>query len=314
MSQTSDLAISVEKLSHRYGTRSALNAIDFSVKAGETFALLGPNGGGKSTLFRVLTTTLIPSSGAAAIFGLDVVAQVSAIRARMGVVFQHPSLDKKLKVTENLRHQGHLYGMSGSQLEDKMHDLLSRLGIKDRAKEVVEKLSGGLQRRVELAKSLLHSPDLLIMDEPTTGLDPVARLDFWDLLERIKTERSLTVLFTTHFMEEADRSDRLAILDKGNLVATGTPNELKEKVGGDVISIGAKDAASLCQKIRDTFSVEAALVDGLVRIERPKGHEFVPALIEAFPGQIETVTLGKPTLEDVFIHLTGHRLTSDIGT
>lgn len=310
MSNISGPILSIEKLSHKYGDRLALDGIEFSVDRGETFALLGPNGGGKTTLFRVLATMLVPSAGRASILEMDVTSEALSIRSSMGVVFQHPSLDKKLTVQENLHHQGHLYGMSSASLEDQIGELLSHFGLVDRSGETVENLSGGLQRRVELAKSLLHSPQILLMDEPTTGLDPAARLDFWNFLDQVKASRELTILFTTHFMEEADRSDRLAILDVGQLVAVGSPTDLKGQVGGDVISIGTADPEDLGTKIQGKFEVEATVIDGQIRIELPNGHEFIPALIEAYPGLIETVTLGKPTLEDVFIQLTGHRLST----
>ncbi|MBI2194877.1 MAG: ATP-binding cassette domain-containing protein [Planctomycetes bacterium] len=310
MNNPVDDVIQVEALSLSYGERVALDRVSFSVRGGETFSLLGPNGGGKTTLFRILSTSLIPSSGAARILGFDVVRDDADIRRRMGVVFQSPSLDLKLTVIENLRHQGHLYGLKGRALAGRIDALLGEFGLRERAAERVEKLSGGLKRRVELAKGMLHHPDVLLMDEPTTGLDPVGRLDFWDYLGRVQSQRKVTILLTTHFMEEAEKSDRLGILDGGKLVGMGTPAELKAQVGGDVISVGCKEPEALRSQILEKFGVEAVLMDRLVRIERPRGHEFIPSLIEAFPGQVVAVTYGKPTLEDVFIHLTGRRLAA----
>jgi ABC-2 type transport system ATP-binding protein len=287
----------VEALTHRYGERTALAGVSFSVRRGELFGLLGPNGGGKTTLFRILCTLTTPTEG-------RVLMEGGAIdRRRIGVVFQSPSLDKKLTVRENLIHQGHIYGLHSAALRSRIGELLARFGLSDRANDFVEKLSGGLRRRVELAKGLLYQPELLLLDEPSTGLDPLARRELGDYLE----ELCFTALLTTHTMEEADRCDRLAILDRGRLVALDTPQALKERVGGDVISVGSAKPATLREQIEKRFRVKVGVVDHMLRIERPRGHEFVPDLVEAFPGEIDSVSVGKPTLEDVFIHLTGHR-------
>ena len=297
----SDSLLVVESLTHRYGERTALDNVSFEVARAEIFGLLGPNGGGKTTLFRILCTLMQPTSGRALMDGGPI------DRRRIGVVFQSPSLDKKLTVVENIRHQGHLYGLSGAPLAARMTELLERFGLADRAHDLVEKLSGGLRRRVELAKGLLHRPELLLLDEPSTGLDPLARRELSDYLETLRKNDGVTVLLTTHLMEEADRCDRLALLDRGKLVALDRPAALKERVGGDVISIVAREPEQLREKIQKQFGVEAGLVDRTLRIERPRAHEFIPELVEAFPGAIDSVSVGKPTLEDAFIHLTGHR-------
>lgn len=299
--------VAVEKLTHRYGERTALNGVSFSVGKGEMFGLLGPNGGGKTTLFRILSTLVAPKEGSVHLFDLDQVVDRTKIRRRLGVVFQSPSLDKKLTVAENLRHQGHLYNLRGAALQQRMDEMLARFGLADRARELVEKLSGGLRRRVEIAKSLLHRPELLLLDEPSTGLDPRVRRELGDLLDELRRKDGVTILLTTHIMEEADRCDRLAILDRGNIVALDTPNVLKQQIGGDVVTVETKQPESLSQQIRDKFSLETGVVDGSVRIERKNGHQFIAELVEAFPGQIDAVSVHKPTLEDVFVHLTGHR-------
>jgi ABC-2 type transport system ATP-binding protein len=301
------LPVAVESLTHRYGERTALNGISFTVNPGEIFGLLGPNGGGKTTLFRILSTLMRPSAGGVRVFGHDVVRERNAVRRRIGVVFQAPSLDRKLTVRENLRHQGHIFGLHGHDLRQRIDELLARLQIADRADERTEKLSGGLRRRVEIARGLLHRPELLLLDEPSTGLDPRVRREVGDYLEELRKQDGVTVLVTTHIMEEAERCDRLAILDHGNLVALDTPAALKDKVGGDVVTVGSRDPAKLAGLIEQRFRVKPSVVDQSLRIEWPRGHEFVPALIEAFPGEIDSVAVGKPTLEDVFIHLTGHR-------
>lgn len=285
--------------------RAALDSVSFTVSRGEIFGLLGPNGGGKTTLFRILATLMEPSSGSARIFGLDVVSEPDAVRRKIGVVFQAPSLDKKLTAIENLLHQGHLYGLRGAALRERGREMLARVGMAERSKEYVENLSGGMQRRVEVAKGLLHRPDILLLDEPSTGLDPGARRELWNYLKRLRDNDGVTILFTTHLMDEAERCDRLGILSEGRLVAMGSPDVLKAQIGGDVVVVFSKNSEALCESIRVKFACEPIVVDGKIHIERERGHEFIAQLVEAFPGQIESVSFGKPTLEDVFIHLTG---------
>jgi len=300
-------AVEVESLRRLYGTREALGGVTFAVSRGEIFGLLGPNGGGKTTLFKILSTLMPPTSGRARVFGHDLAYKPHTVRRRLGVVFQHPSLDPKLTVMENLQHHGHLYGLWGRALRSQAQALLDRLGLGDRATDLVETLSGGLQRRTELAKALLHRPDLLLLDEPSTGLDPGARRDFDDYLDHLREHDGVTILLTTHILEEAERCDRVGILHQGKLVAMGAPDELKENIGGDVVVVHAQNPEGLQTKIRVRFGCEVALVDGTLRVERPRGHEFVREVVDAFPGEVQSATFGKPTLEDVFIHLTGHR-------
>ncbi len=301
-------AVEVEDLRHSYGAREALAGITLTVFRGEIFGLLGPNGGGKTTLFKILSTLLRASRGRARVFGHDLAVEADVIRCRLGVVFQHPSLDPKLTVRENLQHHGHLYGMRGPHLRRRSAVMLERLGLSDRARDRVETLSGGLRRRTELAKALMHQPDLLLLDEPSTGLDPGARRDFTHYLGHLRDEDGATVLLTTHILDEAERCDRVGILHEGKLVALGTPGELKAQVGGDVVVIHSHQAESLGSKVRHRFGCAPMLVDGNLRIETLRGHELVRDVVEAFGGEVQSVTYGRPTLEDVFIHLTGHRL------
>jgi ABC-2 type transport system ATP-binding protein len=304
-------AIQVNEIRHRYGAREALRGITLTVRRGEIFGLLGPNGGGKTTLFRILSTLLHPTSGTATILGADVVRDRERVRERLGVVFQQPSLDAKLTVRETLRHHGHLHGMAGPTLRVAADEMLRRLGLRGRENDRIEHLSGGLKRRVELAKALLHRPEILILDEPGTGLDPGARRDFADYLTEVSRAERVTIAITTHFMDEAERCDRVAILDHGALVALGTPAELKHSVGGDVVVVEGHDLAALRAGIRERFDCEATLVDGTLRIERPRAHELVPRIVETFPGAVRSITFGQPTLEDVFVHHTGHRFTDE---
>jgi ABC-2 type transport system ATP-binding protein len=300
-------AISVSELSHRYGERQALDRVSFDVGAGEVFGLLGPNGGGKTTLFRVLSTLLPVQSGNVRLLGHCVSRDAPLVRRRIGVTFQSPSLDRKLTVLENLRHQGHLYGLFGRDLRARIDYLLSCLGLGDRSRDRVETLSGGLARRVEIAKGLLHDPAVLLLDEPSTGLDPGARLDLWRYLRGLVEQSAVTVLVTTHLMDEAERCDRLAILDRGRLVALGVPDALRQSIGGDCLTIHASEPERLAREIALKFPFTPRLVGGQVRMEVEKGHEVLGELVETFGSQIVSVSLGKPTLEDVFVQRTGHR-------
>ena len=264
--------IQVQNLTHRYGDRVALSNVSFGVKKGEIFGLLGPNGGGKSTLFRILSTMMVPTEGQALIAGFDVERKPAEVRRHVGVVFQSQSLDKALTVEENLRAQGHLHGLSGAILRDRMDRAMERLGLSYRRKDLVETLSGGLRRRVEIAKALLHRPQVLLMDEASTGLDPAARRDLARHVESLREGEGVTILLTTHILEEADKCDRLVLLHQGKIVAQGSPGELRRSIGGDVVVLETGDTKSLAQRIEERFSVEPTVMDGQVRVEIPNGH------------------------------------------
>jgi ABC-2 type transport system ATP-binding protein len=303
--------ISVQNLVHRYDSRIALNGVSFEVRRAELFGLLGPNGSGKTTMFRILSTLMVATAGRAVIAGFDVAKEPSQLRRQIGVVFQSQSIDVKLTAYENLMHQGHLYGLRGKALKSRIHEMLSHVGLADRAKEKAETFSGGMQRRLELAKGLLHHPSVLLLDEPTTGLDPGARIDLWRYLQILRDEEQVTVIVTTHLMDEANKCDRLAFLNEGKLVALGTPTDLKEEIGGDVIVLEAKDAETLAEKLSMRFNIATQVLQGQVRIEREHGHRFITEVVEAFPGDIDSVSVSKPSLEDVFIRRTGHRFWTE---
>jgi ABC-2 type transport system ATP-binding protein len=297
--------IQVDNLTHRYGDRVALANVTFAVQKGEVFGLLGPNGGGKSTLFRILSTMMAPTEGTAIIAGNDVTRNPAAVRRHVGVVFQTQSLDKALTVAENLRSQGHLHGLSGADLRKRMEHAMEQLGIADRRKDLVETLSGGLRRRVEIAKALLHRPQVLLMDEASTGLDPAARRDLSRHVERLREQEGVTILLTTHILEEADRCDRLVLLHLGKIVADGTPAALRARIGGDVVVLETGDAATLAEGLERRFGVRPSVRDTEVRVEIENGHRFIAEAMEAFPGAVTSVGLHKPTLEDVFVRETG---------
>jgi ABC-2 type transport system ATP-binding protein len=306
--------VELDRLSHNYGDRLALDNLSFAVRPAEIFGLLGPNGSGKTTLFRVLSTLMVPTGGAARIEGFDVALEPNRARQQTGIVFQARSLDLKLTVAENLKHQGHLYGLRGEMLRRRSQEVLSRVGLSDRAQEYVETLSGGMQRRVELAKGLIHSPAVLLLDEPSTGLDPGARRDMWQYLQTLRDQEGVSILVTTHLMEEAEHCDRLAILNQGNLVALGSPAQLKSAIGGDVLlftTASAEGARSLAERVSARFGVEATALGNSVRLEQPDGHRLVTSVVEAFPGETEGVSISRPSLEDVFIQRTGHHFWTD---
>jgi ABC-2 type transport system ATP-binding protein len=303
--------VEIQHLSHSYGDRPALIDLSLVIQRNEIFGFLGPNGSGKTTLFRILCTLIAAPAKTVKILGLDLPADREQIRRQIGVVFQSPSLDKQLTAEENLRQQGHLYGLRGANLSHRIEHLLRRVDLLDRRHERVEKFSGGMRRRVELAKGMLHQPGILLLDEPSTGLDPAARIDLWKLLTELQQNEGVTILLTTHLMDEGDRCSRLAILDRGKLAACDTPAAMKERIGGDVISLTTRQPQRVAEMIREKFQLATETLGDAVRIEKPRGHEFVPQLIESLPGMIDSVSVGKPTLEDVFIHVTGRWFRDD---
>jgi ABC-2 type transport system ATP-binding protein len=297
--------IAVQNVTHRYKDRVALSNVSFEVRKGEIFGLLGPNGGGKSTVFRILSTMMVPTEGCALVAGVDVAKDPAQVRRQIGVVFQTQSLDKALTVEENLRAQGHLHGLSGATLRQRMDAAMERLGLLDRKRDLVDTLSGGLKRRVEIAKALLHKPQVLLMDEASTGLDPAARRDVSKHVDDLRQQEGVTILLTTHILEEADRCDRLILLHQGSIVASGTPKELRSRIGGDVVVLETADPKSLAAGIAHKFSIIPSVMDGQVRVEIANGHRFITEVVEAFPGAVDSVGLHKPTLEDVFVRETG---------
>jgi len=322
-------AVRIEQLCHSYPParpsrrkraadmhpqRPALDSVSFDVQAGEIFGILGPNGGGKTTLFRILATMMRPDRGRVTIFGDDVLTQPAKVRTHMGIVFQNPSVDGKLTAEENLYHHGRLYGLRGPELQTRINTWLDRVGLTDRRADFVESFSGGMRRRVELAKAMLSHPRLLLLDEPDTGLDPGARSDLWGQLQTLRREHRMTIVLTTHLMEQADRCDRLAVLSEGKLVALDTPADLKALIGGDVITLLADDdPQQLREEIHQRFGPwpdggEPRLLDQTIHLEKPSGTDVIPALRQAFGPRIRSITVGQPTLEDVFLHLTGHTL------
>jgi ABC-2 type transport system ATP-binding protein len=300
----SDIAITVSHLTHRYGDRVAVDDLSLDIRRAEIFGLLGPNGSGKSTLFKLLSTLVPAPVGTISICGIDPAVDVDAVRKKLGVVFQSPAVDKQLTAAENLRHHGHLYGLSGPELEKRIGYWLDRVGLADRAGERIAGFSGGMRRRVELAKGLLTNPQVLFLDEPSTGLDPIARTELMTALCQARDE-GVTVVLTTHLMDEADQCDRVAFLSSGHLAGCDTPAALKGSVGGDVIVVESPQPPLLLDRLRAGLGMTMELVDGRLRIERPGAHREIPAIIDAAGGLVTSIAVRQPTLEDVFVRRTG---------
>jgi len=310
-------AIHTDALSHTYpgAARRALDEIAISVAPGEVFGVLGPNGGGKTTLFSILATRLKPTAGRASVFGHDLRKEPRAVRAAIGVVFQSPSLDGKLTALENIVCHAGLFGINKRDATTEATEQLKRLGLGDRLHDRVEAFSGGMRRRVEIAKALIHHPPLLLMDEPSTGLDPGAQRQMWALLHELRDATGLTLALTTHLMSEAERCDRLAILAEGKIIACDTPDALRARIGGDVVTLQPAqtpdDPAALDRFASDLAAtlngdaVKTAVIDGQVRFEHPRGGEAVAKISQHFRGRFRSISVRRPSLEDVFVHLTG---------
>jgi len=301
--------LSAEALRFAYADRVALDGVSFEVRPGEVFGFLGPNGAGKSTLFSILAGLLAPSAGRLLLDGRPLDGSGRALRARMGVVFQEPSLDAKLSPRENLRLGAALFAVPRAEAARRAAELLEAAGLADRADEPCGRLSGGMRRRLELARALIHAPDVLLLDEPTNGLDAAAFRRTWAEIEARRRERGLTAVLTTHRPDEAERCDRLAVLWRGRVVAVATPAALRSAVSGDVVVVEADGGEALAAEISARLGVEARPVPGGAAVTRDRGHELVPRLVEAFPaGRFRSVAVRRPTLADAFLRLTGEDL------
>lgn len=306
--------LEVQGLVRRYGDRVAVDGLSFAVGRGESFGLLGPNGAGKTTTFHLLAGLVPPHGGTVRWKGRPASPGDRRLRARLGIVFQRPSLDRLLTGRENLALSAALHGISRAEARQRAQDLAERFEIADRLDEPVRTYSGGMRRRLELARALLHRPELVVMDEPTEGLDARGCRALWDALDALRREEGVTLLLTTHRLEDAERCDRVAILDRGRLVACESPAALNARVSGDVITLRAREPEALAAELPGRVGVEGRVVDGQVVIEHPRGHALIPRVIEAFPpGRIESVHLAPPTLADAFLHLTGRALSAGEG-
>jgi ABC-2 type transport system ATP-binding protein len=303
--------VETRALTKSYGKVEAVRGIDLEVKPGEIFGFLGPNGAGKTTTISILCTLVRKTSGEARVAGLDVDADPGAVRTRIGLVFQDPSLDAQLTARENLELHGQIYGVPGKLRKQRIAELLEFVGLTDRASSLVMTFSGGMKRRLEIARGLLHHPSVLFLDEPTLGLDPQTRKSIWDHLRGLREQEGVTLFMTTHYMDEAEFCDRIAIIDQGKVVALGSPDELKSRVGGDVITLTSADPRATSAEIQQRFSLQAVADDGSLRIEVPDGATFLPRLVRELSIPLTTVSLRRPSLDDVFLKLTGHAIREE---
>lgn len=304
--------VTAQHLCHNYGNTTALNDVSFSVVPGALFGLLGPNGSGKTTLFRLLATLIPVQSGELTVCGFDVTTQQSSVRRQLGVTFQSPAVDVRLTVAENLKCHAALYGLSGMAMNNRVSELLERFGIADRRQSVVGTLSGGLKRRVELAKGMMHDPGVLLLDEPTSGLDPKARQEFWDLVTTQQKLHGTTIIVATHLMPEAERCDQVLLLDRGHTIAEGTPAELQSRLDGDRLTVRLRNAAGHLEKLRSIIGGNLDLHDDRVTLRATNPTAQIRDIMQLFGEQILSLELTRPSLEDVFLELTGRTL-SDAG-
>jgi ABC-2 type transport system ATP-binding protein len=305
--------IEAMQLSRTFGERVAVESLDLAVAPGELFALLGPNGAGKTTTIAMLCTQLRSSSGTARVAGFDVASQPGQVRSRIGLVFQDPSLDEQLTAWENLDFHARIYAMPRALFRQRATELLALVELADRKDDVVRSFSGGMRRRLELARGLLHQPQVLFLDEPTVGLDPQTRRAIWDYLAVLRQREGVTIWLTTHYLEEAEGCDRVAIMDRGHLIALDTPAGLKAGLGGDVVSFAASDSEAAARLLAARGLPARPGPNGLV-VEVAQGEQFVPELVSLLAAggvQLNSVGVSRPSLEDVFIKLTGHAIRAE---
>lgn len=306
-------AVEVAGLVKTYGDVEAVRGIDLQVHTGETFGFLGPNGAGKSTTIGMLCTLVTPTAGRARVAGFDVVRQRDAVRRHIGLVFQDPTLDGYLSAERNLRLHAELYGVPRSVVEPRMRQVLDMVGLWDRRKSKVATFSGGMKRRLEIGRGLLHSPRVLFLDEPTVGLDPQTRASIWSYIRLLKTTEDITIFMTTHYMDEAEYCDRIAIMDHGEIIALDTPEALKASVGRDRVQIRTDDDPAAIAALADRFGITASPVEGTVTFSIEDGNQFVPKLVAGLPVTMQSVSVSRPTLDDVFMSYTGKTIR-DAGT
>jgi ABC-2 type transport system ATP-binding protein len=305
---SSEVAVLVERLGKVFDDITAVDGVSFDVPAGESFGFLGPNGAGKSTTINILCTLLRPTTGRATVAGYDVVSRPADVRRHIGLVFQDSTLDEYLTAEENLRFHAELYGVPRELAEGRLRDVLEMVELWERRRSVVSTYSGGMKRRLEIARGLLHLPRVLFLDEPTVGLDPQTRAHIWSYIEELRRRESITIFLTTHYMDEAEHCDRIGIIDHGRIVAIDTPESLKSSVGRDRIELRTADDEAAMTELRDTLGLEPTVAEGAVRIYVPNGDRFVPKLFAELTVPILAVSLAQPTLDDVFMSYTGRTI------
>jgi ABC-2 type transport system ATP-binding protein len=307
----SPVVIQARDLQKKFGTIEAVRGIDLDVRRGEIFGFLGPNGAGKSTTINILCTLMKPTGGTASLAGFDVARQPNQVRARLGLVFQDPSLDIQLTARENLEFHAFLYAVPASERAARIAQMLEMVQLSDRADSMVMTFSGGMKRRLEIARGMLHTPEVLFLDEPTIGLDTQTRRHIWGYLNELPKREGVTIFMTTHYMEEAEFCDRIAIIDHGEIQAIGTPTELKAMVGGDIVTITTADNEAAAPLIKAIAGSEPMGGNGSLRVEVPDGAAFVPKLVRELSVEVTSVAFHRPSLDDVFLKLTGRAIRTE---
>jgi ABC-2 type transport system ATP-binding protein len=300
--------IEVEELSKKFKQLVAVEKVTFQVFEGEIFGFLGPNGAGKTTTINMLCTLLMPTSGRAVLCGHDIATERSQVRHCIGLVFQDPTLDEYLTAEQNLRFHAYAYKVPRAIREERISAVLELVELADRRKEKIRNFSGGMKRRLEIARGLLHNPKVLFLDEPTLGLDPQTRHHIWDYILALRKQEKLTIFLTTHYMDEAEHCDRIAIVDHGRIVALDTPDKLKDSVGGDMVNLKAEDNEAATAELREKYGVTPVVQDGVISFAIPHGEEFLAGLTRGFSSRLLSVSMRRPTLEDVFLKLTGREI------
>lgn len=303
--------IRVKNLTKRFNGFIAVDNVSFEVKKGEIFGFLGPNGAGKSTVINILSTFLPPTEGEAFINDFSIISKRDNVRKSIGLVFQDPSMDDRLTTEENLRFHARLYGVPNESYQKRMEEVLRLVDLWDRKNEIARSFSGGMKRRLEIARGLIHYPTVLFLDEPTLGLDPQTRAHFWGYILKLKREKQMTIFMTTHYMNEAEYCDRIAIIDRGHLVALDTPANLKKTVGGDIIAIQSSEKNALRKEIAKFDNLKIHEENEVLQIEVADGESFLSRLLRELSTPINTVALRKPTLDDVFLYLTGRTIREE---
>jgi len=303
--------ITVERLTKKFNGLTAVDGISFSVEPGEVFGFLGPNGAGKSTTINILCTLLSPTSGQASVAGFDCVRQPDLVRQSIGIIFQDPTLDNGLTAYENLLFHAYLYNLNRATARSRIDEVLKLVDLDSRKNDIVRKFSGGMKRRLEIARGLLHYPKVLFMDEPTLGLDPQTRNMIWEFIRSLKVRTGITIFMTTHYLEEAEFCDRVAIIDLGKIISMGSPAELKASLKGDTLTLTSRDDRALAAEISERFGLTAAPVTGGLSLTVERGEEFLPALIKGLKAEVLSVSLTRPSLNDVFLALTGKSIREE---
>ena len=301
-------AVEVDRLVKRFGDFAAVDDVSFDVEPGELFGFLGPNGAGKTTTISILCTLLTPTDGVARVAGHDVALEQAAVRASIGLVFQEVTLDDYLTGAENLRFHAVLYGVPPSQVRERARPLLEMVGLSERADQQVRFYSGGMKRRLEIARGLMHAPRVLFLDEPTIGLDPQTRQHIWNYVDDLRGREATTMFLTTHYMDEAERCDRIAIIDRGRIVAIDTPDALKASIGKDTVTVATADDDATRDALADRFGLEVEVTDDGARFRVTDGEAFVPRMFEHLRVGVRSVNVRRPSLDDVFMEYTGHEL------